>query len=140
VKNGVDYVQNDGNPDDDNGHGSHVSGTIASVNNTLGYIGVARSPNYVVGIPFDALAQFAGGFTVPVLISWALTKYDLMHRGRGMGLWAACFFLGQFLSPPAVTFIGHGRWSFLDSVGVVGLACLGAAVAAGFLGRRSPPL
>jgi hypothetical protein len=43
---------------------------------------VARSPNYVVGIPFDALAQFAGGFTVPVLISWALTKYDLVHRGR----------------------------------------------------------
>jgi hypothetical protein len=57
-----------------------------------------------------------------------------------MGLWAACFFLGQFLSPPVVTLIGHGRWSFLESVGVVGLACLGAAVAAAYLGRRSPPL
>ena len=106
----------------------------------IGYIGVARSPDYLVGIPFDALAQFAGGLSIPVLISWALTKYDLAHRGRGMGLWAACFFLGQFLSPPVVTFIGHGRWSFLDSVGVVGIACLAAAVAAGWLGRRSPPL
>ncbi len=106
----------------------------------IGYIGVARSPNYLVGIPFDALAQFAGGFTIPVLISWALTKYDLAHRGRGMGLWAACFFLGQFLSPPVVTLIGHGRWSFLQSVGIVGLACLGGAVLAAWLGRRSPPL
>jgi MFS family permease len=105
-----------------------------------GYIGVARSPNYWVGIPFDALGQFAGGFTIPVLITWALSKYDLAHRGRGMGLWAACFFLGQFLSPPTLTLIGHGRWSFLEAVGAVGVVCLGAAVAAWFLGRRSPPL
>lgn len=104
----------------------------------IGYIGVARSPDYLVGIPFDALAQFAGGLSIPVLISWALTKYDLAHRGRGMV--AACFFLGQFLSLLVVTFIGHGRWSFLDSVGVVGIACLAAAVAAGWLGRCSPPL
>ena len=114
--------------------------TLVFVCYGIGYIGVSRSPSYLVGIPFDALAQFAGGFTVPVLIMWALSKYDLAHRGRGLGLWAACFFLGQFLSPPAVTLIGHGRWSFLDSVGVVGLACLGAAVAAALLGRRSPPL
>ncbi|MCC7462762.1 MAG: MFS transporter [Gammaproteobacteria bacterium] len=106
----------------------------------IGYVGVAHSPNYRIGIPFDALAQFAGGLAIPVLISWTLTKYDLAHRGRGMGLWAACFFLGQFLSPPALTLIGGGRWSFLESVGVVGIACLGAAAAAAFLGRRSPPL
>jgi MFS family permease len=106
----------------------------------IGYLGVSRSPNYLVGIPFDALAQFAGGFTVPTLILWTLSKYDLAHRGRGMGLWAACFFLGQFLSPPIVTLIGHGRWGFLASVGVVGVACLGAATASAWLARRSPPL
>ena len=93
-----------------------------------------------MGLPFDALAQFAGGFTVPALISWALTKYDLAHRGRGMGLWAACFFLGQFLSPPIVTLVGHGRWSFLASVGVIGAGCLVAAAASAWLGRRAPPL
>ena len=114
--------------------------TVVFLAYAIGYIGVARSPNYLVGIPFDALGQFAGGFTIPVLISWALTKYDLAHRGRGMGLWAACFFLVQFISPPVVTLIGHGRWSFLDSVGVVGVACLGGALAAAWLGRRSPPL
>jgi len=29
------------NPDDQNGHGSHVAGTIAAINNTIGVIGVA---------------------------------------------------------------------------------------------------
>jgi len=106
----------------------------------VGYVGLARSPNYWVGLPFDALGQFAGGFTIPALITWALTKYDLMHRGRGMGLWAACFFLGQFLSPPALSFIGHGRLSFLGSVGVVGAGCLLGAAVAAWRARRLPPL
>jgi len=106
----------------------------------VGYLGIAGSPNYLVGIPFDAVAQFAGGFTIPVLIGWTLTKYDLAHRGRGMGLWAACFFLGQFLSPPLVTLIGHGQWSFLETVGVIGLACLGGALVAAYLGRGSAAL
>jgi MFS family permease len=99
----------------------------------VGYVGLARSRDYLIGIPFDALGQFAGGFTIPVLVSWALSKYDFEHRGRGMGLWAACFFLGQFLSPPMLTLIGHGRWRFLDSVGAVGLGCLGLALVAWLL-------
>ena len=38
---GWDFVNGDNNPDDDNGHGSHVAGTIAGVDNTIGVIGVA---------------------------------------------------------------------------------------------------
>ncbi len=104
----------------------------------IGYIGLAHVSSYKTGIPFDALAQFAGGFTVPVLISWALQRYGFEHRGRGMGLWAGCFFLGQFLSPPLVTLIGHGRWTFLESVGVVGVCCLGSGAIAWLIGRNSP--
>jgi subtilisin family serine protease len=38
---GYDFVNNDGAPMDDNGHGTHVSGTIAAVgNNSLGVAGV----------------------------------------------------------------------------------------------------
>ena len=103
----------------------------------IGYAGLSQVSGYLMGIPFDALAQLAGGLAVPVLISWALTRFDFEHRGRGMGIWAACFFLGQFLSPPLVTLIGHGRWTFLQSVGVVGLACLLLAAVAGLLTRYS---
>jgi len=39
---GYDFVNNDGNPMDDNGHGTHVAGTIGAVgNNGLGVTGVA---------------------------------------------------------------------------------------------------
>ncbi len=39
---GYDYVNNDTDPTDDNGHGTHVAGIIASVNNTVGNVGVAN--------------------------------------------------------------------------------------------------
>jgi subtilisin family serine protease len=38
---GVDYVVNDGNPDDENGHGSHVAGIIAAKQDHVGISGVA---------------------------------------------------------------------------------------------------
>ena len=39
---GYDFVNNDGNPTDDNGHGTHVAGTIGAVgNNGIGTSGVA---------------------------------------------------------------------------------------------------
>jgi sugar phosphate permease len=36
---------------------------------------------------------------VPSLIAWTQTKLPFEHRGRGMGVWTACFFFGQFSSP-----------------------------------------
>jgi serine protease len=39
---GYDFVNSDNDPDDDNGHGSHVAGTIAqSTNNRIGVAGIA---------------------------------------------------------------------------------------------------
>ena len=102
----------------------------------VGYLGVSRSPDYLVGMGFDAIGQFAGGLAIPVLIAWALDSYDFRHRGRGMGIWAACFFLGQFLSPPAVTLIGRLTPGFMPSVGTLGAIALGCAVVALVLGRR----
>jgi MFS family permease len=97
----------------------------------VSYVGVGLSPNYWVGLVFDAVGQFGGGFVLPTLIAWALSKYDYEHRGRGMGVWAGCFFLGQFLSPPAMTLIAHGKLSFLSTVAVLGGMCLAlAAIAA----------
>ncbi len=49
---GYDFSNNDGDPFDDNGHGSHVSGTIAAVgNNSLGVVGVNWQAS-IVGIKF----------------------------------------------------------------------------------------
>lgn len=38
---GISYVTGITSPNDDNGHGTHVAGTIAAVNNTVGVVGVA---------------------------------------------------------------------------------------------------
>lgn len=38
---GANFVSTSGAPEDDNGHGSHVAGTIGAVDNTVGVVGVA---------------------------------------------------------------------------------------------------
>jgi len=101
----------------------------------IGYLGLGLAPGYLVGLPFDALAQMAGGITIPALVAWALRSYDFEHRGRGMGLWGGCFFLGQFLSPPVLTLIGRFGLSFLNVVALLGGFCLLVAMVGWFLGR-----
>lgn len=90
----------------------------------VAYIGVARAPSVAWGLPLDALGQVGGGILLPTLIAWALGKYAFEHRGRGMGLWGGAFFLGAFVSPPALSIAGQFTPSFLASVGAVGALCL----------------
>jgi subtilisin family serine protease len=40
-KHGYDFSNYDGNPQDDNGHGTHVAGIIAAAHNNIGVAGVA---------------------------------------------------------------------------------------------------
>jgi MFS family permease len=90
----------------------------------IAYVGVAWAPNVAIGLPLDALGQVGGGILLPTLIAWALGKYSFEHRGRGMGLWGGAFFLGAFVSPPALSLVGRFTPDFLGSVGVVGVLCL----------------
>ena len=90
----------------------------------LAYIGVAWAPNVNIGLPLDALGQIGGGIMLPTLIAWALGKYAFEHRGRGMGLWGGAFFLGAFVSPPALSLVGQFTPTFLASVGAAGVLCL----------------
>jgi MFS family permease len=88
------------------------------------YIGVALAPSVAWGLPLDALGQVGGGIMLPTLIAWSLGKYAFEHRGRGMGLWGGAFFLGAFVSPPALSIAGQFTPNFLASVGAVGALCL----------------
>ena len=56
---GYDFINEDSDPDDDNGHGTHVAGIIgASINNSLGIAGVASG---VKIMPVKVLKANSGG-------------------------------------------------------------------------------
>lgn len=69
---GYDFVNNDTHPNDDNGHGTHVAGTIAqSTNNSLGVAGVAYAASLM---PIKVLNSKGSGSYADVAdgIYWAV--------------------------------------------------------------------
>jgi subtilisin family serine protease len=72
IKGGASFVSFTTN-DDDNGHGSHVAGIIAALNNSIGYVGVAPNASlYAVKV----LDKNGSGFLSAVAqgIDWARTN------------------------------------------------------------------
>jgi len=72
----VSFIANDSSPDDFNGHGTHVAGTIAALNNSFGSVGVAAGANVVSlrvldrrgnGLDSDVIAaiDYAAGHASP---------------------------------------------------------------------------
>ncbi len=57
---GYDFVNKHKYPDDDNGHGTHVAGTIAACDNSLGMVGIAPEAKI---IPIKCLDKDGGGST-----------------------------------------------------------------------------
>ena len=89
----------------------------------LALIGLATSKTgMIVGM---IIQQTGAGMAIPVLISWAQKLLPYAHRGRGMGVWTACFFFGQFSSPLLVGLVrslaGTMQGAFL-AAGIAGLA------------------
>ena len=72
---GYDFVNDDTDPTDDNGHGTHVSGTIAGVDNTVGVIGVAPEAGIYA---LKALDSGGSGYLSDVVaaIGWAVEGPD----------------------------------------------------------------
>ena len=102
----------------------------------LALIGTATSARgMILGM---AVQQTGAGMCVPALIAWAQKQLPFEHRGRGMGVWAACFFFGQFSSPLLVSALkgaaGTMQGAFLAS-GVIGI--VGAVVVWMLLSRTT---
>ncbi|NVK57738.1 MAG: MFS transporter [Alteromonadaceae bacterium] len=84
------------------------------------------------------IQQTGAGMSVPCLIAWTQSKVTLQHRGRGMGIWASCFFFGQFSSPWLVAklegVVGSVQGAF-ETAGLVGIAAAVIALIAHISGR-----
>jgi subtilisin family serine protease len=83
VKGGWNCIAETANFDDDNGHGSHVAGTVAGVDNTIGVIGVAPSAN-LYGI--KVLNRSGRGTTSDIIegMQWAI-DHDLDVINMSLG-------------------------------------------------------
>lgn len=94
----------------------------------LGGMGLATSATAMAAALI--VQQTAAGMAVPTLIAWTQTKFDFAHRGMGMGLWTAAFFLGQSQSPRLVHLIDTQTGSMQGAFAIAGTVGLAAAVVA----------
>jgi MFS family permease len=106
----------------------------------VGYAGLGLAPTAGTALACALVAQFGNGLAIPVLIGWALDKFGAAHRGRGMGIWGACFFVGTFLSPPLLTALTDRTGSLLGAVAGVGAFCVVLAGVVFALRGRQPGL
>lgn len=113
-----------------------IAAFLAMIGSGLAILGLAPDWRWVV---FGLVVQQTGaGMAVPILIAWAQRGLPYQHRGRGMGLWTACFFFGQFSSP---LLVGVARGSIGTMQGAFLVAGLVGAVGAAlvFLLMRNDP-
>ncbi|MFE7644237.1 MFS transporter [Streptomyces phaeoluteigriseus] len=81
------------------------------------------------------------GLLLPSLLTLAMSRLDYADRGRGIGLWTAAFFLGEFVCPLVLLGGKDVLGSLASAVGLLGLATLVvSAVLLPFVRRTRVPL
>jgi subtilisin family serine protease len=86
LNNGYNFIDNNDDPSDDNGHGSHVAGTIAACNNGVGIVGVAPKAKI---LPVKSLDADGSGSlqSVAMGILWAVEQgVDMITMSLGCEL------------------------------------------------------
>ena len=96
----------------------------------LSYVSFVFLPGYQMAVLVATFSQVASGITMPSLVNWALMKFDVEVRGRGMGIWTSCLFLGQFVSQLVVTAATTVTGNILRAVAIIGAVSLAASVLA----------
>lgn len=97
-----------------------------------GLAGIGLAPDWRWLTAALIVQQTGAGMAVVTLVVWAQSKLPFEHRGRGMGVWTACFFFGQFSSPwlvhQAENLVGTMQGAFLAAglVGVIAAFVIGS--------------
>ena len=82
-KGGYNFINNTNNPMDDNGHGTHVAGTIAASDSNIGVIGIAPEANIFSLKVLDA--KGSGSYSnIIAAIQWAINnKMQIISMSLG---------------------------------------------------------
>jgi MFS family permease len=94
----------------------------------LGLLGIGLAVNIKLVIAAAWIQQLGNGMAIPILIGYGLQKVPSQFRGRGMGFWTSGFFLGQFLSPIAVSGMKQLTGDLLTAFIAFGMICLLLAI------------
>jgi MFS family permease len=96
----------------------------------MGFYVVSSVADVNVLIAGSFIACFGGGIVMPLMLNWIMVRLPFAQRGRGAGAYMAAFFLGNFLSPLAVTALAAKTGSLFASVGLLAALCAAVAVIA----------
>ncbi|MFC8009038.1 MFS transporter [Streptomyces cinereoruber] len=69
------------------------------------------------------------GMLLPSLVTRAMDRLEFADRGRGMGLWTAAFFLGEFLCPLVLLAGKAAAGTLATAVAILGVATVALAAA-----------
>lgn len=85
------------------------------------------------------LNQIGAGMLLPTLLTWAVSRLPFEVRGRGTGIWNSTFALGQFACNNAAIpmIMAYTGGLILPTIGILGWACVAAAVIALLARTRS---
>jgi len=95
----------------------------------IGYLGISLMHEEKMIVAAAFIQQTAVGMTVTTLVGWALMNLPAEHRGLGMGIWGASFFVGQFVNPLVIGFINSFTGGIIGTVTTIGVICIVLAVA-----------
>ncbi len=98
----------------------------------MGFILMAASRTPAVYTMSAVVQQLGCGLVLPTLLVWATRGLAFRIRGRAIGVWQAAFQVGQLLSGITITFLAAHTAGLLSAFSLLGVACLGAAVASVF--------
>ncbi|UFH30029.1 MFS transporter [Pseudomonas sp. CIP-10] len=94
----------------------------------IGLVGLGMATNIYLAVAAAFIAQVGCGMLIPALMNWCLGGLIFEHRGKGVGIWTASFFIGQFVSPFVVGKISNLLGGLLPAVVALGVVALGALI------------
>lgn len=100
-----------------------------------GLIGIGLSDDLITMTAFAFVQQLGAGILIPALVLWTVSHLPTEHRGRGMGIWSACFFLGQFISPLLFTGAQFLSGSVREAFVILGFVSIAGGLSTRFMTR-----
>ena len=99
----------------------------------VGLVGIGLSRDATTMTAFAFVQQLGAGILIPALVLWTVSHLPAEHRGRGMGIWSGCFFLGQFVSPLLVSGTQMLSGSMRDAFLILGVVSIAGGLSTRFM-------